>query len=303
MPLPIRRHAEGPCPGAVTVVLEQPGKPVVVLDRALIERLDHTLDLVPSDCTGLVLASASERVFVAGADLKAIQDLTDPELHEYLAYGSGVFAKLASFPFPTAAAINGAALGGGLEIAMHCDALIASKPPTRDGQPGRPYPVGLPETGLSICPGWGGTNLLPARIDPAEAIRRTASGKPFTFDEAVDLGLFDTVVETAADLDEAALRWVNHHRDEIGPRDGAPYAWIGRPKVQQRVRASVKAVRDELPKTASADAVFDAVLAGLDRGWPGALEAERRHLVALRHTPEAVAAITAFFAKSGAPKA
>jgi len=62
---------------------------------------------------------------------------------------------------------------------MHCDALIGAPNPS-----GKPYPIGLPRRVVDL-PGWGGTNLLPARIDPLEAIRRTATGKPMTYDEAV----------------------------------------------------------------------------------------------------------------------
>src|SRR5262245_46013245 len=174
-PLPNQREREGPCGGSVTVRLEEPGKPVVVLEHELMQRIEATLATLGRDVRGLVLASASERVFVAGADLKAIQELDDDQLDRYLRYGSKVFGMISDLPFPTVAAINGAALGGGLEIAMHCDGLVAA--------PGaKPYPVGLPEAGLCICPGWGGTNLLPARIDPAEAIKRTATGAAMTFD-------------------------------------------------------------------------------------------------------------------------
>ena len=120
-------RADGP-PGVVVVWLEQPGKPVVVLDEALIRTLDRTLDHVPADADGLVLASAAPRSFVAGADLKSIQDLDDAGLHAYLEFGARVFGRLSSFPFPTAAAINAACLGGGLELAMHCDGPIGALP-------------------------------------------------------------------------------------------------------------------------------------------------------------------------------
>src|SRR5882724_3304833 len=192
-PLPIKVDESGPFAGVVTVILEQPGKPVVVLDLELIQRLEAALNNVPRTAAGMVLASASERVFVAGADLKSIMELDDAALEKYLAYGSKVFGMISDLPCPTAAAINGAALGGGLELAMHCDGLIGAPPPLKDGQPGRPYPVGLPEAGLCICPGWGGTNLLPARIDPADAIRQTASGTPMMFDQAKNAGIFDAV--------------------------------------------------------------------------------------------------------------
>jgi enoyl-CoA hydratase/carnithine racemase len=291
--LPLSSEASGPHAGVVTITLDQPGKPVVVLDETLIRRLDATLARVPKDARGLVLASASERVFVAGADLKTIQDASDADLHKYLAYAASVYAKLASFPFPTAAAINGAALGGGLELAMHCDALIGAPSPT-----GKPYPVGLPEAGLNVCPGWGGTNLLPARIDPARAITMTAEGKPTTFDDAKVLGLFDAVAATPAELLATARGWVV---DRVSKgrleRDGAPHRWIGRPMVAAKVLAGLDAVRPNLPKTEAAAAVAAAIDDGLAKGWKAALATEQRELVRLRRTPAGAASIAAFFAK------
>ena len=109
--------ASGPGAGVGVLTLEQPGKPVVVLDLPLIQRLEATLHALPKDLRGLVLASAGDRAFVAGADLNAIQALDDDQLHQYLAYASGVFAMLSQLPFPTATAIQGAALGGGLGFA------------------------------------------------------------------------------------------------------------------------------------------------------------------------------------------
>ncbi len=302
-PLPIRRHDSGPCPGSVTILLEQPGKPVVVLDHALIQRIEATLRLVPRDATGLVLASASERAFVAGADLRSIRVLDDDQLRKYLAYGSTVFGMLAAFPFPTVAAINGAALGGGLEIAMHCDALIGMAPQSREGQPGKPYPVGLPECGLSICPGWGGASLLPALIDPGEAIRRTASGKPLTFDEATALGLFSAIADSPSEMESLCQDWLAAARDSMPRRDGAPLRWAGRPSTRAAALLALDAVRPELPDTDSARAVTRAIDAGLSGGWDAAIASEQDSLVRLRHTPPAVQAIDAFFAKSGGGKA
>lgn len=291
--LPLSREASGPHAGVVTVTLTQPGKPVVVLDLPLIQSLQATLNTVPRDARGLVLASASERVFVAGADLKTIQDASDDELHRYLAYAASVFGMLANFPFPTAAAINGAVLGGGLELAMHCDGLIGAPSPS-----GKPYPVGLPEAGLAICPGWGGTNLLPARMDPAHAIRMTAEGKPFTYPDAIAANLFDRVATTPQDLLATAKQWVI---DRAGQgrieRDGAPSRWIGRPTFAAKTLAALDAVRDQLPPTQAAAAVALAIDAGLTGGWRHALETEQRELVRLRHTPEGKAAIANFFAK------
>lgn len=297
-PLPVQRETSGEHAGVVVVRLEQPGKPVVVLELPLIQRLEATLKTLPAETSGLVLASASERVFVAGADLKSIQEMDDAQLHRYLKYTADVFGMLSQLPYPTVAAINGAALGGGLELAMHCDGLVAA--PSASG---KPYPVGLPEAGLGICPGWGGTNLLPARISPAEAIRRTAMGQPMSFDEARAAGMFDVVAETADGLIPAAMKWLKEERSrwESGrrpARDGAPSRWIGRPGRAGAVLSGLEQTRLELTYTDAAEAVFAAVDKGLVEGWGAALACEREQLVRLRGTPAAQAAIEAFFAKS-----
>jgi len=285
-PLQIEKDDAAPA-GVYTLWLDQGEAPVIVLDRPLIERLDEALDRVPQDAGGLILASRSSRVFVAGADLKTILNASDQELHEYLAYASGVFAKLANLPMTTACAINGAALGGGLELAMHCDGLIAAPGP-------KPYPVGLPEASLKICPGWGGTNLLPARIDPVDAIRRTATGNTLIFDEAADTGLFDRVAPTQETLLETARAWVS---EQPRPqRDGAPLRWIGRSP--DPVRAALATLADELERSAPGRAVREAIEAGLNDGWEHALEVEQAHLVRLRASDEGRAAIEAFFARS-----
>ncbi len=298
-PLPTSTISDGPHAGVLTITLEQPGKPVVVLDLELIQRLEATLKNVSRDVRGVVLASASERVFVAGADLKSIQDLDDAQLHKYLEYGARVFGMLSQLPCPTAAAIGGAALGGGLELAMHCDGLVGA--PSASG---KPYPVGLPEAGLSICPGWGGTNLFPARIPPKDAITRTATGKPMTYDEAVAAHLFDVIAPSAAELLDTARTWVckvaAHGRVD---RDGAPSRWIGRVSGPAKFKAAeiglaLMEIADTLPETGAADAVARCVDTGLREGWQAALKAERDHLVKLRSSPEGKTAIAEFFAKS-----
>jgi len=283
--LPVRRDEAGE--PVLIVQLVQDG-PVVVLDRVLLDRLALTLDSLELDgVAGVVVASGSEKVFVAGADLRAIRDLDDQALHEYLEFGSSVFARLHSLGVWTAAAINGAALGGGLELAMHCDGLIAA--------PGtKPYPVGLPEAGLSICPGWGGTNLLPARIDPAHGIERTATGEAMPFEQAVRAGMFDAVAESTSSLRSEAAAWVRG-RSGPPPRDGAPKRWIGRDR--DACALALDRVRASLPSTASAQAVAEAVAAGLDSGWESALATERSRLVALRNEPAGKRAIAAFFEK------
>ena len=101
--------------GIASIWLDGSVKPVVILNRNLIGRLHATLDQLEAKdgIKGLMLRSDCERVFVAGADLAEIDELDDQGLHAYLAYGTTVFGRLASLPFPTVAVIHGAALGGG----------------------------------------------------------------------------------------------------------------------------------------------------------------------------------------------
>src|SRR6185295_17045997 len=102
---------------------------------------------------------------------------------------------------------------------------------------------------LGLCPGWGGTNLLPARMVPAEAIRRTASGKPMQFDEAASAGVFDRVAPEAAKLLESAMAWLAEQKQGARERDGAPRKWIGRPACAARVLAAVGEVKEECATT------------------------------------------------------
>lgn len=297
--LPIEREGAGRFAGMVTVRLEQPGRPVVVLDRGLFERLEATLRQLEREAAairGLVLASASERAFVAGADLRTIAESSDDDLRRYLEYGARVMGMICLLPFPSVAAINGAALGGGLELAMHCDGLVAC--PSASG---KPYAVGLPETGLGLCPGWGGTNLFPARIEPAEAIRRTATGKLLTYDEAVSLGMFDRVAPAVDGLVTTCGEWLVEASARRRERSEAPSRWIGRPDRAPAALRALDQVKGDLAGAEPARAVAECVNAGLTGGWSAALATERASLVRLRGRPESKAAIEAFFARS-APK-
>ncbi|MBC7771827.1 MAG: enoyl-CoA hydratase/isomerase family protein [Pyrinomonadaceae bacterium] len=291
-PLPLSEYADAP--GFFVLTLEPNQGPMVVLDHPLIQRLEAAIRAIPAAAQGLVLRSGSDRVFVAGADLKSIDTWPDDQLINYLAYGTRVFGLLCELNCPTVAAISGAALGGGLELAMHCDGLVAAPSPS-----GKPYPVGLPESGLSICPGWGGTNLLPARMDAADAITRTATGKNMTYDEAVAAGMFDRVAPSAEELIPAAVQWIKDRRAKGHTRrDGDPSRWIGRPDAKAVVLAGLLAARSALPATESAAAVVRAIEVGLEEGWQAAVMLERRELVRLRSTAAGKAALKAFFEKS-----
>lgn len=294
-PLPIERLTGADCAGVCVIRLEQPGRPVITLDRALVERLDATLDAVPRNAAGIVLASASDRVFVAGADLHEIHSLSDADLDAYLSLGQRVFGRLAMRACHVVAAVNGAALGGGLEIALHCDSLVALRPPAG----GKPYTVGLPEAGLHICPGWGGTNLLPARIDARRAIEMTATGRTMTAPEAIDARLFADVAEAPGDLIDRAARLAATPKPVRLNRTEPLH--IGQVEAGC-LRPALAAARAALPGSPSARAVCACVETGLTRGWLAALDAERRSLIELRNAPAGREAIEAFLSRSTVKK-
>ena len=278
----------------VTLTLQDPGSPALVLSGKLLDRLSAALDKIEQmeDVRGLILTSGCSRVFIAGANLKEIDSLSDSELESYLARGSHEFARLAKLPYPTVASIDGAALGGGLEIAMHCDGLIGLRTE-------KPYPVGLPEAGLAICPGWGGTQLLPARINPVDALRQTVSGKPMKFNDAAETGLFDAVADNKDELITKAHEYINNAANSERAKERIKHAvpcCINRCN-RSETEAAVNELIDELQQTDPGKAIVKAVLTGLSEGFDAGVAAERAALIELRNKPEAKKRLEAFFNK------
>lgn len=292
-PMPFERDDSS---GVVTLTLDQPERKVLVLDHEFLRRLDETLDAVGDHTGGLVVASSS-RVFIAGANLQEINSLSDAELDEYLAFGASVFGRLAKMPGTTVAAVHGAVLGGGLELAMHCDVLLGLAPGPAD----KPYQVGLPEAGLGLCPGWGGANMLPARIDPKRAIEMTISGETTTPDAAHAAGLFENLLGSRDELLAAAKRRAAEPASRPGGAAAEPpnISW---PKIKKTVESAIRSFDPDPSGVDSRAAILRCLRAGLDGGWQAGLQAERRELTQLRHTDEARKRLTAFFEKSGSKR-
>jgi 3-hydroxyacyl-CoA dehydrogenase/enoyl-CoA hydratase/carnithine racemase len=136
-------------------------------------------------------------VFCVGADIDEFGRIEDPR--EGIRAGHELFARIRALPFPTVAAINGACLGGGLELALHCTARTISSDVRH---------VGFPEVALSIIPGWGGTQLLPRLIGPEKAARviilnPVRQNKLLQAQDAVELGIADTLLSPVEFLDES----------------------------------------------------------------------------------------------------
>lgn len=139
------------------------------------------------DIAVIILTGAGDKAFVAGADIKEMENMSPQKAKEFALLGNKVFELLENIEQPVIAAVNGFALGGGCELAMACDIRYASEN-ARFGQP---------ETGLGITPGFGGTQRLPRLIGKGAAMEMLLSGKIVNAAEAYRLGL---VQKVAADV-------------------------------------------------------------------------------------------------------
>ncbi|MEU9398528.1 enoyl-CoA hydratase-related protein [Streptomyces sp. NPDC048242] len=145
------------------------------------------------DARVVVLTSSHERAFCVGADLKERNSFTDADLMRQRPVARAAYTGVLELPMPTIAAVHGFALGGGFELALACDLIVA------DGT----AVVGLPEVSVGVIPGGGGTQLLPRRVGAARAAELIFTARRVEADEAGRLGLVDQVVEAGRDRDEA----------------------------------------------------------------------------------------------------
>ena len=136
------------------------------------------------------VVAAEGRVFLAGADIKSMVNFSADQARDYSSLGQDVLFGLASLPSISVAAINGPAMGGGLELALACDFRIAVKSAK----------LAFPEVTLGLIPGWGGINRLTKLVGPARAKRMYLSGVPVSAEDGMAFGLVDEIVNSAEDL-------------------------------------------------------------------------------------------------------
>lgn len=165
------------------------------LDQDVLAELALAFDVAETDAEvrALVVTGAG-RAFVAGADIAELQRLSDAFAgREAALMGQEVMNSLAAMPFPTIAAVNGFALGGGLELALACHIRLASENAK----------FGLPEVKLGIIPGYGGTVRLPRLVGKGRALEMILTGDMIDAQEAHRIGLVNRVVPQAELLDAA----------------------------------------------------------------------------------------------------
>jgi enoyl-CoA hydratase/carnithine racemase len=171
-------------PGAVTtIVLDNP--PLNLVTGEMMERLDAALDAIAGDgaVRAVVVTGAGSRAFCAGSDVKEFESLAGRVAQGKLLYEKYVYRKLAELAVPTIAAIEGDALGGGLELALCCDLRVA----------GASARLGMPEVRLGVIPGSGGTQRLPAVVGPARAKELILVGELIDAERAERIGLVNAV--------------------------------------------------------------------------------------------------------------
>jgi len=156
------------------------------LNAQVLNALDQLLGWVEiqTDIRVMVITGAGAKAFVAGADIREFTELGAPEGAALARRGQKLFTRLEALVIPVIAAVNGFALGGGLELALACDFIIASDNAK----------FGLPECTLGLMPGYGGTVRLPRRVGAARALEMTLTGSMLSAAEAVQIGLVNRAV-------------------------------------------------------------------------------------------------------------
>jgi 3-hydroxyacyl-CoA dehydrogenase/enoyl-CoA hydratase/carnithine racemase len=219
-------------------------------------------------------------VFCVGADIDEFGKVTDPR--EGIRAGHGLFARIRALPFPTVAAINGAALGGGLELALHCTARTLATNVRH---------IGFPEVFLSIIPAWGGTQLLPKLIGPEAAakvivLNPLRQNKLLKAEEAFEVGIVDTLLDPVEFLDEslAFARSLSIERTEPDWSDVETVLRKARSRVDDAVHGATRAPYVAL------DLIAGAQQWSLEQGYA----AEEDAMAELLLSPQAQASAYAF---------
>ncbi|MFG1478044.1 3-hydroxyacyl-CoA dehydrogenase NAD-binding domain-containing protein [Xanthobacter sp. V4C-4] len=269
--------------GVAVLTIDNP--PVNALGAAVRAGLAAALAAAGADpaVRALVLA-ASGRVFVAGADISEFgKPSQPPSLPD-------VVTAIENSAKPVVAAVNGAALGGGLELALACHARVVA----------RAASLGLPEVKLGLIPGAGGTQRLPRLIGAAPAFAMMSSGEPVSAPRALELGLADEIAD--GDLVAAAAACALR----LAQAGGWALSRARADKLTAQDRAAFEAAAAEAlkrsPRVPNVPALVDSVRAGLDQPAEAALATERAHFTALVADPSSRALRHVFFAEREAAR-
>lgn len=173
--------------GIAVLTVDRP-EALNALNREVLEGIRDAATAAAESGAKALIVTGAGKAFVAGADIAQMASMNDEAAAEFSSIGQDAFDAVASFPGPVIAAVNGYALGGGCELALACDFMVASEKAV----------LGQPEVQLGVVPGFGGSQRLPRRIGSSRAKWLLMSGAKVKADEALAMGLVDRVVAPEA---------------------------------------------------------------------------------------------------------
>ncbi|HEX5726149.1 MAG TPA: 3-hydroxyacyl-CoA dehydrogenase NAD-binding domain-containing protein [Longimicrobiaceae bacterium] len=288
--------------GIGIVRLDQPGKPVNVISSALVATMEEIIGRLEEGEGGVraaIIVSGKKGSWIAGADIEEFERFRTAEDAERVSRtGQALLDRLERLEIPVIAAIDGVALGGGLEVALACTYRIAS-----DSKQTR---LGLPEVNLGIIPGAGGTQRLPRLVGLRAALDLMLTGKQLDARRAKSAGIVDEVVP-APILLEVARRTANEllagrKKPRLARRRGSPHALENLPGLRgfifRKAREGVMAKTHGLYPAPLR--LLEVVARGLDRPVREGLALEARAFGELAVTPEARSLVHLFFTSTEA---
>lgn len=201
--------------GFVLIEFDQPESKVNVLSASALKELDEIITQLKSrqDLKGLCIISKKPDIFIAGADIKEIENIvSSSEAQAKAKQGQEILNALEKLSIPSIALINGACLGGGLELALACDYRLASF--------GDKVRLGLPEVKLGIIPGFGGTKRLPRLVGLRKGLELILSAETLSANEALKIGLVDALASQNRLLEEGVefLKQAGGKRRQFRPK-------------------------------------------------------------------------------------
>jgi 3-hydroxyacyl-CoA dehydrogenase / enoyl-CoA hydratase / 3-hydroxybutyryl-CoA epimerase len=285
--------------GIVVLTLDDPSQSANTMNAAYVASMGATVERLEAEkdeIKGVVLTSAKKTFFAGGDlnDLKQVRPEHAAELAEGLRVVKGQLRRLETLGVPVVAAINGAALGGGLEIALATHHRIAVDDPK--------VKLGFPEVKLGLLPGGGGVVRSVRMFGIADALMKLLlQGKELRPDKALEMGLVGEVVAGREDLVPAAKAWIEANPEAVQPWDAQGYKMPGgtpsNPKLAQNLPAFPSNLRKQL-KGANYPAphhIMAAAVEGAQVDFDNAIEIEGRYFVDLATGQVAKNMIQAFF--------
>ena len=280
--------------GIVTLTMDMPGRSVNVINEEFGEGFGEVVDRLAAE-TGLagVIITSAKKTFVAGAEVDFLYRQTDPAVvFEMVQVMKERQRRLETLGVPVVAAINGAALGGGWEVALGCHHRVAIDDPKTK--------VGLPEVTLGLLPGDGGVTRMVRMLGLQAAFPYLTEGKQVTVREAKEAGLIDELAVDRADMLAKAKAWILANPKAAQPWDRDDYRMPGgapsSPKSAQMLMVAPAMLRKKTYRNYPApEAILSAMVEGAAVDFDTALRIESRYFAAIATGKVAKNMLTAFW--------